>query len=125
MGVLQLVSFSLSLSLGLSLPRKLPQKCDQLSCEHVSCVSRVSCTIGIICNRCICVPPHLPRKLPQKCDQLSCEYLSFHVYHVPYSYVTDGFSQICPGSCPKNVTNYRVSTYMSCMHIGIICNRCI
>ena len=25
---------------------------------------------SFICNRCICVFPHLPRKLPQKCDQL-------------------------------------------------------
>ena len=25
---------------------------------------------SFICNRCICVFPHLPRKLPQKCDEL-------------------------------------------------------
>ena len=44
----------------------LSQKRDPLFCEYVSCVSYVSCTICIICNKRICVFPHLS----QKCDQL-------------------------------------------------------
>ena len=43
-------------------------------------------------------------------------YHVYHVYHVPYvSYVTNVFvySHICPGICPKNVTNFCVfSTFV-------------
>ena len=94
--------------------QKSPQKCDQLSCEYVSCVSYVSCTICIICNKCICV-------FFQVCtnnvtNYFVTLYLLYHMYHVPYvSYVTNVF-----GYFPKFVPKMRPTILWVCF-MCIIC----
>ena len=72
-----------------------------------SYASYVSCTICIICNKCICVFPQIFNK--NVTNYFVSMYHVYHMYHVPYvSYVTNVFvySHICPGICPKNVTNF-------------------
>ena len=68
----------------------LSQKCDQLFREYVAGVSYVSCTICIICNKCICVFPQIcPKSVT---NHFVSMYHVYRMYHVPYvSYVRNVF----------------------------------